>query len=82
MQGRINACCWNRENHQRTVQDFVDNPILTDANSPKAPQFTLQRASRERLFAQPVDGPYDSYAIVPLNPRQFLGRALRLIRIE
>ena len=74
MHGGASACCWNRENHQRIVQDFVDNPILTDANPPKTPQFALQCASGERLFAQPVDGPYDSDAIVPRNPRQLPGR--------
>ena len=65
----------HNENHDLSVEHFIDHPVIADAYATKAPQVTLKRVTRVRLLAEAVDGMHKALTIWASNLRQFSGCA-------
>ena len=63
------------EDHERLIENLVDDPIRTHSNSAQTTQLALQRFANERVFGKPVDGRNHSRAFGYWDAGQFLRRA-------
>jgi hypothetical protein len=60
------------KNHKLLIMYFIDDPLVTDANSPCLSAAKLLDSHRSRFFGKPPYGRNDSTTIRLLNFRQLL----------
>ena len=61
--------------HERILQHFVHDPVVTATHSVKPAQVSLQHTPCQRLLSQTIDDPDNEFPIRLWNPRQLSGRA-------